>query len=378
MFNVKKLRVCIITYSPLGKAGVTPISNLIKTFTAIGAEIYLISGGDLIDNIVSEKNIHVSNVVPKSGSNSVTKVFSHLYMQLKVLYYVVNASFKCNIFIVFLGEVLITPLLALKIMRKKLTLMLGITPSEEHFVNESLFSKLWLLFSSINARYADRLIIYSNKIIQDAYLTRYKHKTILAHEHSVNFSQFQMTKNIRERNCIVGYIGRLSEVKGVLNFVKAAALLSNAKSDATFLIGGTGELYSEIESFIRANKVEMKIKLAGWISHNDLPQTLNKLKLLVLPSYSEALPNILLEAMACGTPVLATPVGGIPDIINNGETGFLLDSNDPSHLANEIVNLLDKPELLEKVAENAFKYVRENFSEAKTLETWVRILPELQ
>jgi glycosyltransferase involved in cell wall biosynthesis len=101
------------------------------------------------------------------------------------------------------------------------------------------------------------------------------------------------------------------------------------------------------------------------------------MKLLVLPSYTEGLPNIVLEAMACGTVVLATPVGAIPDIIKDGETGFLLKSNDPKHIAERILELLNKPELLDKVSINAYNYVRKNFSYEKTLDAWRKILSEL-
>jgi glycosyltransferase involved in cell wall biosynthesis len=82
--------------------------------------------------------------------------------------------------------------------------------------------------------------------------------------------------------------------------------------------------------------------------------------------------------MACGTPVLSTPVGAIPDIINDDKTGFLLKSNDPKHIAEKIIELLNKSELLEKVSTNAYKYVRKNFSYEKTLESWRRIFSELE
>lgn len=371
---MKKSAVCIITYSPLGKAAVTPLSNLIKIFRAMGTEIYLISGGDLIEDIAPERNVHVLNVVSTYGPNPILRIFNHLCMQLKVLSYVLSTSFRCQTHIIFLGEVLITPLLALKIRRKKLILMLGITPSKEQFVTKRLFSELWLLFSNINARFADRLIVYSNKIIQDANLVRYRHKTVLAYEHSVDFTKFHIDKSLAERDYIIGFIGRLTEVKGIINFVKAISLLSEKKNKASFLIAGTGELYSEIERFIRANRLKSQVTLAGWIPHEDLPNTLNKLKLLVLPSYSEALPNVMLEAMACGTPVLATTVGGIPDIVKDGETGLLLNSNDPYHIAKKIAELIDDPELLEKVSKNAYKLVRNNFGEELTLRTWQKLL----
>ena len=82
--------------------------------------------------------------------------------------------------------------------------------------------------------------------------------------------------------------------------------------------------------------------------------------------------------MACGTPVLATPVGGVSYVVKEGETGFLLNSNDPKHIAERIVDLLNRPNLLESVSAKAYRYVRENFNPENTLEVWRRILMDLE
>lgn len=95
------------------------------------------------------------------------------------------------------------------------------------------------------------------------------------------------------------------------------------------LIGGDGELKESIAASLQEQGVTARVELPGWISHDDLPRYLNQLRLLVLPSYTEGLPNIMLEAMACGTPVLATPVGAIPDVIIDGRTGFVMDNMTP-------------------------------------------------
>jgi glycosyltransferase involved in cell wall biosynthesis len=144
------------------------------------------------------------------------------------------------------------------------------------------------------------------------------------------------------------------------------------------MVCGEGNLTTQIKKLVKTEGISDCVKIMGWIPHQDLPKYLNEMKILVLPSFTEGLPNIMLEAMACGTPVLATPVGAIPDVIKDGETGFLLRSNDPKHIAERIIELLNKPELLEKVSVNAYNFVRGNFSYEKTLESWRRIFSELE
>jgi len=105
------------------------------------------------------------------------------------------------------------------------------------------------------------------------------------------------------------------------------------------IIGGNGPLSKVIDEKIK--KYSENVTLVGWIPHEKLPEYLNELKLLVLPSYTEGLPTIVLEAMACGTPVLATPVGGIPDVIKEGKTGFILENNSPECIAKNVIKILD-------------------------------------
>ena len=83
----------------------------------------------------------------------------------------------------------------------------------------------------------------------------------------------------------------------------------------------------------------------------------------------------MLEAMACGTPVLATPVGAIPDVIIDGKTGFIMESNSPECIAANVVRALSSPDL-ERIAEDGRRFVEENFSFEKTVENWKRILQD--
>lgn len=119
----------------------------------------------------------------------------------------------------------------------------------------------------------------------------------------------------------------------------------------------------------------MLISWAG-ISHDDLPRYLNQLRLLVLPSYTEGLPNIMLEAMACGTSVLATPVGAIPDVIIDGKTGFIMENNSPECIAENVIRALNSP-ALDKIAEEGRRFVEENFTFEQVIERWKEVLEGL-
>ena len=111
--------------------------------------------------------------------------------------------------------------------------------------------------------------------------------------------------------------------------------------------------------------------------HEDLPKYLNSFKLLVIPSYTEGLPNIMLEAMACGTPVLATEVGAIPDIINDEETGFIMENNSPECIAKNVFRAMKHPDL-ENIIENSIIFVRDNFTYKKAVERYSEILSNIQ
>jgi glycosyltransferase involved in cell wall biosynthesis len=239
---------------------------------------------------------------------------------------------------------------------------------------------LSVILWNIQLKLADRILVPSKRLVNLSRLTIYKHKIRVAPTRFIktqNFKEIKHTKESCKSRNIIGYVGRFEIEKGteilpdVINFTTRAKRVSNLK----WILIGDGTLRQRVEDAIKKLDLWKFVKVAGWVNN---PETyLTKMRLLLLPSKSEGLPNVVLEAMACGTPVLATPVGAIQDIIKDGETGFLLESNDPKHIADKIIELLNKPELLERVSINAYNYVRENFSFEKTLESWRRILQEV-
>ena len=117
-----------------------------------------------------------------------------------------------------------------------------------------------------------------------------------------------------------------------------------------------------------------KVEVPGWISHDkDLTSYLNELKVLVLASYSEGLPAIVQEAMACGVVVLATPVGGIPDLVKDGETGFILEDDSPECIAGNIIRVSERPDL-EEISHNARRLIEKEYTFNVIAEKWQHLL----
>jgi glycosyltransferase involved in cell wall biosynthesis len=172
---------------------------------------------------------------------------------------------------------------------------------------------------------------------------------------------FSIQARIQARDKLVGYIGRLVPEKGTLEFVHAIPLALEQCPDLRFTIIGSGTLDDAVEEALRGQPWASRVTWLRWVEHDRIPEHLNRLKLAVLPSYSEGVPNLALEAMGCGTPLLATPVGGLPDLVTHGETGFLLEDNAPAAIADAIVRAVRDPRL-GPLTRHARARVEENYS----------------
>jgi glycosyltransferase involved in cell wall biosynthesis len=285
---------------------------------------------------------------------------------------------KSNILIYFLdSHAYILPVLIGRMLRKKIIFLLAASISGSTKSNDNFFTTISIFSESMNFKLADYIIVYSPILVEKWNLQKYTYKILIAHEHFLCLDKFRVKINLNDRLSLFGYVGRLSGEKGVENFVQALpAILGNQRKDFHVMIGGDGPLRSEIETCLLEQGLAGQVEMTGWISHEDLPNYLNRMKLLVIPSYSEGLPNIMLEAMACGTPVLSTPVGAIPDIIKDGETGYIMQNNTPLCITENIIRALGDSNL-ENIAMNAQKLVEKEFTFESTVMQWKNIFDEI-
>lgn len=140
---------------------------------------------------------------------------------------------------------------------------------------------------------------------------------------------------------LVGFVGRLSFEKNPGLFVRMAALVATARSATHFVLVGGGPMEVELRELARRLGLAGRLHFAG--VQRDMRQVYAGLSLLALTSDSEAMPLALLEAMAAGLPVIATEVGGVPELVRHELTGFLVPAGDASALAGRVLALLEDP-----------------------------------
>lgn len=176
-------------------------------------------------------------------------------------------------------------------------------------------------------------------------------KTYILHN-PVDLSIFSPKHGIQKEFDIL-FIGRLSIEKGVEVLIKASKFISKNRK---ILIIGDGSLYKKLE--IMACNTSKNIKFQGWVDHEELPKFIRKSKILVVPSLSEPQGVVVLEAFACGVPVIGTYVGGIPDMIVHNKNGCLIKPNDSRVLGETIDNVLKDEKKLHSFSQESLKTVQ--------------------
>lgn len=137
------------------------------------------------------------------------------------------------------------------------------------------------------------------------------------------------------------YVGNLKDEKGVIDLATAWATVARERPEATLVIVGGGPLKGAIEELVRP--LGERVRLVGPQPLATIPTWMAAADLLVLPSHVEGTPNVVLEALACGRRVVATAVGGVPDLITRDELGVLVPPRDPVALAHGLLSAIDTP-----------------------------------
>jgi glycosyltransferase involved in cell wall biosynthesis len=156
-------------------------------------------------------------------------------------------------------------------------------------------------------------------------------------------------------------VGRLCEQKGQLLLVEAFRRLNERGVDAHLTFVGDGELRSAIEVLITQHRLDAHIDITGWVSSAEVQSQLLAARALVLPSFAEGLPVVIMEAMALRRPVISTFIAGIPELVRDGEQGWLVPAGDVEALVDVLLRCLEAPPTtLKTMGDSAFETIFQN------------------
>lgn len=352
------------------------LRKFLKVLYPLSDSISLISG-DLPLNFNGKIQWIKTESRVDNKSSMLARLTNYTLNQIYITFVIVKL-FRKSVFdaIIFLAPAPV-PILITNVLRKKIIIYRGGSLSEQHKNSRLFYIFSHLFFEKFPAILADKIIVESRNSIKFQDLEKYKDKVVIGSLY-VDTNMFRYKKEIEKRKERVGYIGILNKNKGVDKFSKALVIIYDFlnKTNTEVIIGGDGPLFSSIREMIEKSNLSNKVTFTGWIPHEKLSESLNELKLLVLPSHSEGMPNIVLEAMTCFTPVLATPIGAIPDVITDGETGFIMENNSPECIAKNVVRALEHPDL-ERISENARVLVEREFTYGAAVERYRKMLDSL-
>jgi glycosyltransferase involved in cell wall biosynthesis len=374
------MRICIIKYEK--RTEDVLLNKLSTILEPISDEMFLIAK-NFYGQIPFDEKTYIKNIKHENKRIRLflIRVLNYMMVQIKISRDLIKLSKTVDVVIFFTGgATLLLPMLTTKFLMKKAVLIAaGSASIPIKKVHKKLFAVtkivlyyIYRILENINYALSDRLVVESESGIDFLGLNRYKNKIFVSNM-GVNLNLFKISEEDSKERNLIGYVGCLTDEKGVMNFVKAIPLILKEKKDLDFVIGGDGPLFEEIKNELNNNEIYDKVIFAGRIPHDELSKYLNELKLLVLPSYSEGLPNIILEAMACGTPVLATPVGGVPDVIRDGETGFIMENNSPECIAKNAISALEYPNL-DEIVKKARELIEKEFTYEAAMERYRKIL----
>ena len=170
---------------------------------------------------------------------------------------------------------------------------------------------------------------------------------------------------------LIGIIARLSDVKGIDTLIKAMPIILKKVPQANLLIAGQGPEENILKKLTQDLSLTTEVHFKNTV--NQTPQLLAALDVFVMPSLMEGLGLSVMEAQACGIPVVASRVGGLVDLIEDEKSGFLVAVNDPTALANRIAEMLLNPLQAKTMAIQARANIEKNFSVEKMLQQTLKL-----
>lgn len=355
--------ICIICLpNPAINTGAKPTYQLLKVLKEVRKNVSFIGGiKDKNNYINSFRSIPYFKIAHNPQKSPFGRIISFLKNQIMISLAIRKSKNIVDIYLFFIGgEVLLLPHIIAKIYRKRTFFLLAGFPSKGSAFKKDPFFILEEILSKANFLISNKILVYSPRIIQERKLNFFRNKIDIFCKSYISDSEINFVK-ISEKDDTIGFLGDISSAKGVQNLIIAFKMLQY-KDNFTLHLGGIGDsdYIKKLLKYANDNGFGDKLIYYGWINREDIPNFFSKIKYFVLPSISEGIPNVILEAMGSGCCVISTPVGGIRDVIIDNFNGLIINNNSPKSIYEGILRANSSD--LKKISINAFNTIKEKYS----------------
>ncbi|MDO8658378.1 MAG: glycosyltransferase [Candidatus Levybacteria bacterium] len=172
------------------------------------------------------------------------------------------------------------------------------------------------------------------------------------------------------------FIGRLERIKGPDTLIDACIALQKLNNDFIVYIGGGGSLQKQLQKKVTDYDLQNIVKFLGWVGQKQCAEYMHMADCLVVPSRSESLPLVVIEAARAQLPVICTDVGDCPRIITNYNIGYIVPSNNPEKLADTMNRVMHEKELLQKKSKDGFRRILQEFDVRYSVLSFLKILKQ--
>ena len=359
-------------------------SEFYEEFTELSKYLELIVVSDIVDSLNHRFKVYRAWTIKFPKVYGLSKILSYCYAVFK---------FRKSVDVIYVRTFSPPETTALwlgkKVFGKKTILLL---PSTWFFEPPSLKNRIykWILAKAVYA--ADLIILYTPLMLPEIEKNfpkimkekiKYLHNGVNTERFTPGEPDIDIVKRYissEKLEKLLLYVGRISRKKGVINLVKSFSKIVEKEPDTILALAGREEKWyaDEVRRVIKELRIEDNIVFLGPVPNKDVIHLMRACSLFVYSSIGgEGIPRAILEAMACGKPVVATRVSGIPEAVRDGETGYIVEVGDYEVFSDRVLRILRDKGLRERMSMNARALIEREFNYEKIIPQLVQLIEGL-
>lgn len=349
---------CIVVTNPMiaaNKSAEVTLSKFLRVISKVYSDITVIGGNISLEKDL--KDIKIVSIPITRASKKIKRILDIARLQLKMASYLSSMIVPSITVYFWVGDKMILPYWIAQ--KKGADIRYFVYGNVLKEGKPTCFTKLSAKLIAYMANNADSLCVESPSVKQEWGELLHNERIRNIHLYTTVSDDLDLTG----REKIVGMICRLTPGKHVIESIHAFKDIRDKNSEYKLEIVGSGCQESECRELIKSLQAESYIKMLGWIEHDEVLELVRRWKYLLFPSDTEGMPNSVLEMMGQGIPVIASPVGGIVDIIQEGYNGWFVENTTSNCIADTLINVCENNDvsIYAQVAYNARKSILSEF-----------------